>query len=363
MIRLADGKLGAREVFGLLYIMLAIRVTDTTPNLLLEKGINAAWIMPIFSSLFLFVSLLFLFSLLKTHNTGLLEIIINLTGTFVGRLIILVMFAIVFSSLTINSRTYADITIAMYYPHTSVLLILTVLILFAACFIARLGLLAIGSASWLAAATIFFTSGLLLVLVRDSIHLSFIFPIAGPGFLKLLKDSFQYSSFFGDIILVGVLFSQIRSFSAFRTGTLWGLGLSSLKMTSFLAAYIMVFDYPAVRNIVFPYHQLARMAMVGSLTIHVEAVFLYLWMFGAAIHFSVYLYISAILLQKIVNAKKVAPLIFLLAVLSVSFGLIPDNFFQGIKARELLLKFSSVYILALPVLLWILSRVKRRLKR
>ena len=363
MIRLADGKLGAREIFGILYIMLAIRVTDITPNLLLEHGINAAWIMPLLSSLYLFVSLLFLFSLLKTYNTGLLDIITDLTGPFIGRLIIVVMFVIVFSSLTINSRTYADITIAMYYPHTSVLLILVVLILVSGCFIARLGLLALSSASWLAAASIFFTSILLLILVRDSIHLSFIFPIAGPGSLELLKDSFQYSSFLGDIILVGAVFSKVRSYSAFRTGALWGFVLSTLKMTSFLATYIMVFDYPAVRNIVFPYHQLARMAMVGSMTLHVEAVFLYLWMFGAALHFSIYLYISAFILQKIINAKKVFPLIFLLAVLSVSLGLIPDNFFQGFKARELLLKFSSFYVLALPVLLWIISRVKRRLKR
>ncbi|MFL0366042.1 GerAB/ArcD/ProY family transporter [Pseudobacillus sp. 179-B 2D1 NHS] len=363
MIQVSDEKIGTREFYAILYIMMAIRITDSTPNLLLDKGINAAWMMPIISAAFLLGPLLLLLRLLKKHNAGLLEILFELTGTFFGRLITFAMFLAVFSSTAINSRNYADILISMYYPNTSVFFILVVLVLTVSFYIAHRGLEAIGQASWLIVPVFMVTSLLLVVAMIKKMNYLFIFPIAGSGAMQLVKGGAEYSAFFGDIILVGVLFSHVRTFDAYQKAALWGFGVSTVKMALYLAVYVMMFDYPAVQDIAFPYHHLTRMAMIGSLANHVEVIFLALWFLGAAIHFAIYLYLSALLLGKVMNFKPFNRLLFPLAGLAVLLGVMMENTFQGFQVRGLLLKSSSSLFLLLPVVLWGVDLFRGRIKK
>lgn len=363
MIRVSDGKIGGREFFSILYAMMAIRITNSTPNLLLDAGLMAAWIMPLISAAFLFGPLLLLIPLLKKHNTGLLGVLFNLTGNVGGRLITLAMFVAIFSSTTLNSRNYSDIVVTMYYPETSVLLLLVVLILGASFYIAHRGLEAIGRTALLVVPIVLLTSVVLIFGVADQLNFLYLFPAAGSGAGELLKGSLAYSAFYGDIILVGILYSHVRTHAAFRKAALWGLWVPAVKMAVFLAVFVMMFDYPAVQNIAFPYHHLTRMAKLGSLTNHVEAIFLALWFIGAALHFGIYLYLSAYLLGKAISYRNFEKLILPLAGTAVVLGMIPDNHMQGERWRTLLLEVSSGIFLLLPVLLWVLDRVRKKVKQ
>ena len=363
MIRVSDGKIGGREFFSILYAMMAIRVTNSTPNLLLDAGLTAAWMMPLLSAAFLFGPLLILFPLLKKHNTGLLGLLFNLTGNVWGRLITLAMFGAIYSSTALNGRNYSDIVITMYYPETSVLLILVVLIMGASFYIAHRGLEAIGRTALLVVPVFMLTSIVLIVGVADQLNFLYVFPIAGSGAVELIKKSAAYSAFYGDIILIGILYAHVRTHNAYRKAALWGLWVPAVKMAVFLAVYVMMFDYPAVQNIAFPYHHLTRMAMLGSLTNHVEAIFLALWFVGAALHFGTYLYLSAYLLGKVISYKKFEQLILPLAGIAVVLGMIPDNHLQGEQWRTLLLEVSSGIFLLLPVLLWALDRFRKKAKQ
>jgi spore germination protein KB len=363
MIRVSDGKIGAREFFAILYSMMAIRITNSTPNLLLDSGITAAWMMPLLSAAFLFGPLLLLLPLLKKYNTGLLDILFNLTGNVFGRLITFALFVAIFSSTALNSRNYSDIVITMYYPETSILLILAVLVLGAAFYIAHRGLEAIGRTALLVAPVFLLTSVLLIIGVAKQLNIYYLFPIAGSGATELLRGSVAYSAFYGDIILVGILYAHVRTHRAFRKAALWGLWVPAVKMAVFLAVYVMMFDYPAVQNIAFPYHHLTRMAMLGSLANHVEGLFLALWFIGAAVHFAIYLYLSAYLLGKVIGYKEFEHLILPLAGAAVVYGMIPDNHMQGEQWRTILLEVSSGMFLLLPVLLWGLDRFRKKAKR
>lgn len=363
MIRVSDGKIGGREFFAILYTMMAIRITNSTPNLLLDAGITAAWVMPLLSAAFLFGPLLLLLPLLKKYNAGLRELLSHLTGNALGRLITLVMFVAIFSSTALNGRNYADIVITMYYPETSVFLIVVVLILGASFYIAHRGLEAIGRTALLVVPIFMLTSVLLIFGVAKQLNILYLFPIAGSGAVELVKNSAAYSAFYGDIILVAVLYAHVRTHEAYRKASLWGLWVPAVKMAVFLAVYVMMFDYPAVQNIAFPYHHLTRMAMLGTLANHVEALFLALWFVGAAVHFAIYLYLSAYLLGKVIGYRQFEHLILPLAGAAVVFGMIPDNHMQGEHWRTLLLEVSSGIFLLLPVLLWTLDRFRKKAKQ
>ncbi|MFD1706468.1 hypothetical protein ACFSCZ_06835 [Siminovitchia sediminis] len=55
MIRVSDRKIGTREMFAIVYISIGIKVTDSTPNLLLEVGSTASWSMPLITGTALIV--------------------------------------------------------------------------------------------------------------------------------------------------------------------------------------------------------------------------------------------------------------------------------------------------------------------
>ncbi|HBZ08761.1 MAG TPA: spore gernimation protein [Bacillus bacterium] len=363
MIKVSDRKFGSRELFAIVYLSIGIKVTDTTPNLLLNIGSTASWAMPIISGIALIVPFLLLLPLMKKYETGLVEISYELTGKFFGNLIALVLFLIIFSGTVINSRSYVDIVITMYYPDTPVFALLFLFILGTTCYIAYLGIDNIGRASWVVGPIILVLSLLLIVFFSKNLDLELLYPIAGPGVMPLIKGSLGYSSFFGDIIMVTVIYSHVRSFESFRTGALWGFGISSVKMVLYLATFVMLFDYSSVENIAFPYHHMTRLAMVGSLANHIEAVFLAMWFLGAALHFAIYLYLSALLLGKFLHFKQFKRLLLPLSGLTVMLGLLQDNFFQGVEARKLLLQSSSGFFILLPFFLWGLDRVKGRGKK
>ncbi|KZE37161.1 spore gernimation protein [Bhargavaea cecembensis] len=362
MIRVSDGKIGGREFFAIIYSMMAIRITNSTPNLLLDSGITAAWMMPLLSAAFLLGPLLLLLPLLKKHNIGLVDLLYKLTGNAFGRLITLALFVAIFSSTSLNGRNYADIVTTMYYPETSVLLIMVVLILGASFYIAHRGLEAVSRTALLVVPVFMLTSVFLIISVASQLNYYYVFPIAGSGAGTILKDSVAYSAFYGDIILIGILYAYVRSHGAFRKAALWGLWVPAFKMAVFLAVYVMMFDYPAVQNIAFPYHHLTRMAMIGTVANHVEAVFLALWFIGASLHFAIYLYLSAFLLGKVINYREFEYLILPLAGIAVVLGMIPDNHLQGEQWRKLLLEVSSGLFLLLPVLLWVLDRFRKKAK-
>lgn len=361
MIKPTDEKLGPRELFSIIFLMLGIKVTDTTPNILLNVGINAGWMLPIISSIFMLVPFLLLLALFKKYQTGLVDLVNKLTGKFFGGLIIFIFLVVFFASTVINNRSYADIVITMFYPNTSLFMVM--LVTMATClFVAIRGLEAIGSTAWLIAPGILFSALLLILFVAKDLDPGYVFPIAGPGMLDIVKGGISYSSFFGDIIIIFLFVPFVRTYESFRKGAIWGFGITSAKMIIFMAAFIMMFDYPSVESIAYPYHHLTRLAAIGALSNHVEAIFLGLWFMGAAVRFAIYTYISAFLLGKLIRFNEFERLLLPLSGMVVLLGLLPDNYFQGFEARKMLLKSSSGFFFFLPVLLWGIDRFKGRKK-
>jgi len=55
VIKKYDGKIGFRELLAIIFFCIALKLSDTTPLLLLDEGLNAAWAIPILSGLVIFL--------------------------------------------------------------------------------------------------------------------------------------------------------------------------------------------------------------------------------------------------------------------------------------------------------------------
>jgi len=190
-----------------------------------------------------------------------------------------------------------------------------------------------------------------------------IFPIAGSGFWKVIKGSINQSSIYGNMILLAALFPFVRSYESFRRASFLGLGTCCVTLAGFLAIYIMVFDYPEIVNIAYPYQQLTRMASIGEIITHIEALYLGMWVLSANIHFALSLYISAYFFSRALQLEKFEPLLLPFAGLALLLGMQEDNIFHVTKFREILIVYSSWLLISLPICLWMADWCRGRLKK
>ncbi|MGN7387940.1 GerAB/ArcD/ProY family transporter [Sporosarcina sp. SAFN-015] len=360
MIKASDGKIRKRELVGIVIFLFTIQVMDTTPDLLLKYGKNAAWMMPIISFLCMLIPFLILLRIVKRRNTGLTELIFMLMGKRIGSFIMLLFFIIIFSATVINSRNYTDIFNTMFYPKTPIPY-LYIMLLGASFYIAKRGLENIGRTAWIFTPLLLILMFALIGFVWEEISFIRIFPIAGPGLKTILKESAVHSSIYGESIFLLVLFRFVKTYKDMRFGSLLGWIISVFTLVVFMIVYVAVFDYPASQNIAYPFQQVNRLATIGTIS-HIESIYLASATVASAIHFSIYLYLSAYFLSKMLHLHEFEQLLLPLTGLVILIGLISPNIFVGNTLRESLVQSSSIILMLFPFVLWIVDRRKGKME-
>jgi spore germination protein KB len=361
MIKLSDGKIGKREFLSIVMFSIGIKFADTTPDLLFQFGKNAAWMVPIFSMFMLGIPFLILLLLIKKYKLGLTELLFALTGKYIGFVLCFAMFVIVFMDTAVNTRSYVDIVNAMYFQRTPIPYLLLML-LAVSFYIANRGFESIGRTAWIVLPYIQVIILLLVVFVLRDSDVMHIFPIAGPGMYQIIRQSAAHSAVFGEIILLAAFFPFVRGYKDFRFASIVGFTIACLQVAFFCAIYVFVYDYPAVRQLLFPFHQLARTATIGQSVTNVEAVFFFFWVISSAVRFSILLYMTVFLFGKLIRLKEFEPLLPPMTGFIFLLGLLPDNVVVANAIRERLLNLSSVFLIALPFLLFLIDRWKGRVQ-
>ncbi|MCY9659901.1 endospore germination permease [Paenibacillus chondroitinus] len=360
-MKLSDGKLGKREFLSVVLFAIGIKFSDTTPDLFFSYGKNAAWMIPIISCLIVSMPLLVLLRLLSKHpGQGLIELLHTLMGKYVGAAVGLILFLIMFAATILNTRNYVDIVNSMYYPRTPLFYLLLTLI--AVCyFVANRGFETLGRSAWLIFPYIQIIVIFLILFVIQEMNWAQLFPIAGPGLKQVFIKGTTHNSIFGEAILMTCFACFAKSYEDFRFSALVGFSFSGVQIAFFTALFVLVFDYPAVSHMVYPFHQLARTAAVGQMITNVEALFFGFWIISTVLHFSILLYLCAVMFARSVQLDEFEPLLLPLSGLAFLTGLLPDNIVVSTSFREILLQGSSLLLLTLPFVLWALDRWKGKL--
>ncbi|UOE94834.1 GerAB/ArcD/ProY family transporter [Alkalihalobacillus sp. LMS39] len=360
MIQPTDGKLGTRELFAMLALMVGIKLSDGTPMILIEAGMNATWMIPILSGLIVFIPLLCLLSLLKKYkDKHLVDLTFTIMGKYIGFLFcFLMLVAIVFSN-ALNERTTVNIISTMFFPKTPIIAIFLFLI-GGSYAIAKLGLEATGRTSWLILPYIKVILFLLFLFIFLDIRVEHLFPIAGPGLDVIVKESLTYQTIYFEFILLALFFTSTRTEKNFRMASLFGLAFVVMEMAVTYAYFVMMFDYPSVREIAYPFQQLTRMLEVGTIITSYEGLFLGFWIIACVLRFALYLLFSVKIVAYMFNIQDYKPLLLPLATLTLLIGLLPENptdttyFLRDI----ILLQFIWQFIMVMPIILWVVSKAK-----
>lgn len=359
MIKKYDGKIGFWEFSAIIIYCIGSRLTDTTPVLLTRAGLNAAWILPIISGLIMLVPLMCLLSLLKLYrNKSLLDIIYHLVGKYIGFLLAFLLLVIILEYLIITTRSYADILSTMFYLKTPVIFLL-ILIIASSSYIASKGINIIGGICWVIYPLFQIVALMLLPLIWREVNLNYVFPLGGPGILTLLKEGTVYTTVIGEVIILAIFFPVVRSFKEYKNATLLGLGVSVFLMSLFMIIYICTYGYPILNTLNYPFHQLTRIASIERFATNLEALFLGFWAISSVVRFSIFFCAAVSTVSAITKVRNSKLLLAFIAAITFFMAKLPENFTKYIlRYRELGVTVFWIYLLSLPILLWLVAKWK-----
>lgn len=292
-------------------------------------------------------------------NLGLHDMLLRLTGKWGCGLILAVLLVGQYINVSIKARSYIDIVNSLFLPKTSIPTMLLILI-FCSSYVAKRGFETIGRMSWFLFPVIILVVITLVTTTWQSMKLSHLFPLLGAGIGPLLWNGLTHSSVFGEILLLAFFYQYVISSRNFRNGMWIGFLMAVVFFAFFSAIYVMVFDYPAVDDIAYPYQQLTRAASLGSRVAHLESIFLGIWILSAVLHFAIFLYLLAYLFSRLFNIHEFEPLILPLGGLIIVTAGFPKNIIQQNMVRDTIIEGYTFFLILLPILLWGLYRWKER---
>jgi len=321
------GRLGHRETALLLIVVLDARIFLGLPRAMAEIGGTASWLVVSVACAVALLAYLLLDALLaRFPGDDLIAIAQHVAGPLTMP-IGLTFFAF-FLAITANIiRLFAETFVIGILPHTPIGTIagfLLVLLVLAGYF----GLEAITRLAMLYAPYIFFFLLLIFVSVAPNANPLNLTPIWGSGLTAIVRDSLPRSSIFAELVLMGFLAPMLREQSRRRWVGLMALIASYLVMVLNAVVYTMVFDYPGTARLVFPIYQLTRLIALMEFFQRVEAVFVFLWFFTAAIALSALFYAVAYTFTRTFALSTHRPILFPMAVIVYAISLLPGSFAQ-----------------------------------
>ncbi|WP_163539658.1 endospore germination permease [Gracilibacillus sp. YIM 98692] len=358
------GYLRTQEIFAMALIIISIKLTDSTPSLLAQKGQNGFWLIPILSfALILPGFLLMIYLLKKYENKNLIELFESILGQWFGKLIGFILFLFAFFAMTLDSRNYVEQIKLLYFPETPSDLIF--IIFFGIVFFgAKKGIEVIGFTSWISFFVLNFFTFLIIVLIWGDIVVERIYPIFGSGLDHLLNQGYQKAAMFSEIFFFLIAYQAAKQTEMFRKGIVIAFTYGFFLIILFYFIYVSVFDYNSIQKLAFPFHDITQYVNFGSFFTNIETIFMIFWLIAAYLKFMILLYAAGWIFGTIFNIQNFDPVLLPLAFLVVTIGLMPFNSIMNeLVLRETLFMIMSPFFIFLPFLLWGIALMKGDLRK
>lgn len=347
------------EFFSIISIIVGLKGTDMSTVLLFKDGLNAAWMIVIGSFLLIIPSLLLLSSVLKKYQCkNILEVTQLTLGKPSAFVIALIMLGFTLLNTAIESRSYMTQLITVNFPNTP-LFILYLFFLTICMWGAKKGWESVGAIAWTTFPYLILTLGFLFFLMFKDAVFNRMFPLFGTGKWEIARASFNYTSLFGDVIVVAMMYPFVKSHQTYTRSLYSSLLFTVSLMALLYLSYIWMFDYRSVGKITFPYNEAIRIVSLGRNITNIETFFITLWLVGVFVKFTVYIYLVSRIFGFLFQIKEFEHTIMPITLLILVIGMIPENNENNIFfIRTSTLTYYKYIIFLIPPLLWTAAKIK-----
>lgn len=364
MLKSSDSKIGVRECSAMIITIIYTKITDDTVTNFFNIGKNSGWMVPLVSALTLLLPICCVLCLVKRYeDKGLIEIIYNLTGKYIGFFIGYTLFILNIIIILVNLRDNCNTINTLFYPRTDVKILVFSLI-GTSCFIAMLGLKASARTCWLMLLYIELSLIVLMVLSTKLMVPYFLLPIGGNGIKNIVGGGIANGSLFQVVILLSICYPMFRNYKSFKTASLIGLLASTIKLCLICIVFEMIFDYPAVGVVSFPLYTALRLITITRFISNLEALLLLPSVIAQVMYYSIYIYLTTAILTYTLKIKKIEPLIIPVASLIAILAFIPENSIMlSAWANKMVTPTLTGFLIIIPLIFLAISQLKGDYKK
>lgn len=320
-----EGRIGVQEAVSLIVTTISVKVYFTSPAYVAKLLGPASWYTTLVSAATAVIGFMIVCMILKRFpGKDLIEAFEQSTGRIVGMFfsMILCIFLLLYTALIV--REFAEVLKVYSLPLTPPSFVIGML-LAAAVVVCFLGLESIARTARLFG--YFLLAGFLIVIILAWNNYDYhrLFPILGYGLDKTLIYGAERSSFYGEVIVLGIIAASMQGLPHIRKAGYTALIISGLIIALSLLASMMAFNYATSKEMTSRMYELARLIRIGGFLQRLDPFFLFTWCVGTMICVSFIFYCTASTYCKAFRIQDMRPVIVPSAVILFTVSMLPKD--------------------------------------
>lgn len=358
MIR--EGKIGFAEGFALLYISSISSVFLTLPSKLIEDGKNMAWFLFVNSIIYVLISFFIVTLLMKRHrNVTLIEASEEILGPYLGMMINLIFALYFITRESFLFRTYSEALLVSALTRTPISVVLITIAL-AALISAYYGFETIARVARVSLAFVVGGIVLLVIAVIKDIEIVHLYPLWSMDPFKLMAKAATDYTVTSEVLIPAIIFHTFGGWKHFRKAGMLALlagGLTILLVTNFV---LLISGVEVASEMLSPFYSLSEAVSIGRFFKRIEAVFLLTWAMVGFLKAGFFLYISTVIIARMLRLPDYRPLIWIIALLCFALSILPPDLPTAyVLERNLLGLWGLLPTVFIPLFLLIVSMIRK----
>ncbi|HEY9059035.1 MAG TPA: endospore germination permease [Pseudobacteroides sp.] len=355
-----EGKIGVQEAIALIAITISVKVYFTSPTYVSKIIGTASWYMTLISTATAILGFTFIYKLLKRFpGKDLIDAFELTLGHIVGFIasMVLLLYFLVNTSLLL--REFAEVLKIYALPLTPPSFVIGMFLMMV-CISCFLGLESIARTARLIG--LYVLAGFLIVIILAFNNYDYhnLFPFLGNGLGKTLLAGASRSSFYGEVISLGIIATSMQGVSHIKKAGYTALTISGLIVSIALFATMMAFNYATSQEIVSRMYELSRVIRIGGFLQRLDPIFLFTWCIGTLIAISLLFYCLVKTYCKSFKIKDMRPAIIPLAVIVFTVCMLPEDMITISEYVQFIRQNDWSISLGLPTVVLIIAVIRKK---
>lgn len=356
-----EGKVTSQEALTMTVVITLTELFLTFMAELVAVGQNGAWLILLLAAGFAGAFYLPAAALMERHaGKTLVEVGEELAGPYLNGLFSFVYLVFFLGSAALVLRQYAERVLTISIPELPVSVAMAVMMLgsLVGC---RLGLEAMARSSLFIIYFISFTILLVSLLTYPYWRFDYLFPLAGPGLGKVVKEGIFRSSLMGGVpLFLTLIFPSLKK-PTIRLAGLGAIAIGGLTLSLTMLAMLMTFGDSVLQEMVLPSYEMSRLIYFGRFLQRLESVFVPIWALLGMMYVAFGTYVGSIVITRFLRLPYHQPFLLPVAILTYSLAFVPANVTQTFWIDFHLLRYYGFLpAFSLPALLFVLDRFKKK---
>ncbi len=356
-----ERKFGYHEAISSIVITISIRAFFTSAGRVVEMVGTAGWYMTLISAAVASFLFLFMYLLLKRFpRKNIMQINDIVLGKWAGSILSFILGFFLLIIIAINFREFTEVLKIYVLPDSPPSFIMIIFML-GVVIQTFMGLETIVRYAKFVVYMLLAGYIFVILLSVQNFKPTQLLPILGNGLDKTIINGFLRCSFYGDVIIVGIIALSLQGPQEIKKIGFGSILISGLVASSSLLAFGLVFPYITAQELTSPMYEMASLIDYGGFLKHMDPIFLFLWNFGSFIEVSLLFYCSILVYCHVFRITDYRPVIIPMATLLYSISLIPRGISEVIgKYVEVIRSWGWVIYFVPSIAILIIAAIRKK---